>query len=78
MQLKRTEHGFTLIELLVSIVIIGIIAIPLGNSAIGILKNVDATSAPAGMVPLLGEAKTRRLRETMRDLMAGKRIAGEP
>jgi prepilin-type N-terminal cleavage/methylation domain-containing protein len=44
MHIKRTDDGFTLIELLISIVIIGIIAIPLGDAAIGILKNADATS----------------------------------
>jgi prepilin-type N-terminal cleavage/methylation domain-containing protein len=45
MRLNRgPENGFTLIELLLSIVIIGIITVPLGESIIGVLRNTDATS----------------------------------
>jgi prepilin-type N-terminal cleavage/methylation domain-containing protein len=39
------ESGFTLVELLMSIVILGIIAVPLGEVIIGYLKNADATVA---------------------------------
>jgi prepilin-type N-terminal cleavage/methylation domain-containing protein len=42
---RRDDRGFTLIELLVAIVIIGIIAAPLGNVMIGYLRNTDATTA---------------------------------
>lgn len=40
----RQDAGFTLVELLMSIVILGIIAVPLGEVVIGYLKNADATT----------------------------------
>jgi|GEM_PF-1862395 len=40
----RDDRGFTLIELLVAIVILGIIAVPMGNVVIGYLHNADATT----------------------------------
>jgi prepilin-type N-terminal cleavage/methylation domain-containing protein len=43
--LRRDDRGFTLVELLVTIVILGIIAVPLGNVLIGYLHNADATTA---------------------------------
>ena len=42
-QLKR-DDGFTLIELLLAIVILGVIAIPLGNLIIGELRNSGPTA----------------------------------
>jgi prepilin-type N-terminal cleavage/methylation domain-containing protein len=44
LKLRRDETGFTLIELLIAIVILGIIAVPLGNTMIGYLHNTDATA----------------------------------
>jgi prepilin-type N-terminal cleavage/methylation domain-containing protein len=44
-RLRDDESGFTLVELLMSIVILGIIAVPLGEVIIGYLKNADATVA---------------------------------
>src|SRR4051794_14957579 len=41
----RNDSGFTLIELLISIVILGIIAVPLSNVVIGYLLNSTTTSA---------------------------------
>ena len=43
--LRQDERGFTLVELLVTIVIMGVIAVPLGNVIIGYLRNTDATTA---------------------------------
>jgi prepilin-type N-terminal cleavage/methylation domain-containing protein len=43
--LRRNDNGFTLIELLLSIVIIGIITVPLSNVVISYLHNTDATTA---------------------------------
>jgi prepilin-type N-terminal cleavage/methylation domain-containing protein len=43
-RLRRDEGGFTLIELLVVIVIVGVIAVPLGNVIITYLRNIDATN----------------------------------
>ncbi|HEX8306226.1 MAG TPA: prepilin-type N-terminal cleavage/methylation domain-containing protein [Jatrophihabitans sp.] len=43
--LRQDDRGFSLIELLVTIVIIGIIAVPLGNVIISFLRNTDATTA---------------------------------
>jgi prepilin-type N-terminal cleavage/methylation domain-containing protein len=40
----RRDAGFTLVELLVSIVILGVIMVPLGNAVIGLIRNTDATS----------------------------------
>ena len=44
MQLTRRDAGFTLIELLVTVVILGLIMLPLGNAIIGVLHNYNATS----------------------------------
>ena len=40
----RDDAGLTLVELLMTVVILGVIALPLGNAIIGVLKNTDATS----------------------------------
>jgi len=40
----RRDAGFTLVELLISIVILGVIIVPLGNAVIGFIRNTDATS----------------------------------
>jgi prepilin-type N-terminal cleavage/methylation domain-containing protein len=40
----RHDEGFTLIELLIAIVIIGIIAVPMGNVIIGYLHTTNATT----------------------------------
>jgi prepilin-type N-terminal cleavage/methylation domain-containing protein len=39
-----SDAGFTLIELLVVIVVLGLIAIPLGDAVIGFTRSTDATS----------------------------------
>jgi len=44
-KLRHDDRGFTLIELLVAIVIMGIIAVPMGNVIISYLRNTDATTA---------------------------------
>jgi prepilin-type N-terminal cleavage/methylation domain-containing protein len=44
-RLFRDDRGFTLVELLLAIVIIGIVAVPLGNVIISFLHNTDATTA---------------------------------
>jgi prepilin-type N-terminal cleavage/methylation domain-containing protein len=41
----RSDSGFTLIELLITIAILGVIAYPLSNAVIGLLKNMDAGNA---------------------------------
>lgn len=43
--LSRDDRGFTLVEVLLTIVILGIVAVPLGNVMIGYLRNTDATTA---------------------------------
>jgi prepilin-type N-terminal cleavage/methylation domain-containing protein len=40
----KTDDGFTLIELLVSVLILGVIAFPLGNLTLAYFKNTTATS----------------------------------
>jgi prepilin-type N-terminal cleavage/methylation domain-containing protein len=42
---RQADEGFTLIELLISITILGLIAFPLANTVIGILDNIDSSSA---------------------------------
>jgi prepilin-type N-terminal cleavage/methylation domain-containing protein len=42
---RRADAGFTLIELLVSITILGLIAFPLANTVIGVMLNMDSSSA---------------------------------
>jgi prepilin-type N-terminal cleavage/methylation domain-containing protein len=44
-RLRDDDAGFTLVELLMSVVILGIIAVPLAGVVIGYLKNAGATSA---------------------------------
>lgn len=39
------DAGFTLPELLIAVVILAIIAVPLGNAVIGVLRNLDAGTA---------------------------------
>lgn len=40
----RRDAGFTLIELLIAIVLIGVIAVPLGNALLGVLHNTGETA----------------------------------
>ena len=40
----HSDAGFTLIELLITVVILGVIALPLGNAIIGVLRHTDATT----------------------------------
>jgi prepilin-type N-terminal cleavage/methylation domain-containing protein len=42
---RDPEAGFTMVELLVVIVLLAVIALPVGNAVIGILRNTDATNA---------------------------------
>jgi prepilin-type N-terminal cleavage/methylation domain-containing protein len=44
-RLRDDDAGFTLVELLMSVVILGIIAVPLAGVVLGYLKNAGATSA---------------------------------
>lgn len=39
------EGGFTLVELIIAVLIIGVIAVPLGDVVIGFLRNSDSTTA---------------------------------
>lgn len=41
----KGDDGFTLVELLLTIVIIGVITVPLANVVIGYLRNTDKTTA---------------------------------
>jgi prepilin-type N-terminal cleavage/methylation domain-containing protein len=41
---RRDDAGVTLVELLVAIVMLGIIAVPLGNALISFFRNTDATT----------------------------------
>ena len=41
---RRDDAGATLIEVLVAIVVLGVIAVPLGNAVIAVLHNSDRTS----------------------------------
>lgn len=43
MHVSSTDNGFTLVELLMSVVILGVITVPLGNVVIGILQNQQKT-----------------------------------
>lgn len=43
MHVSHKDDGFTLVELLVSIVILGVITVPLGNVVIGVLQNQQKT-----------------------------------
>jgi prepilin-type N-terminal cleavage/methylation domain-containing protein len=45
----RTDSGFTLIELLITMVIIGVITLPLGNLVIGYFRNTVQTQARANV-----------------------------
>ncbi len=40
----RRDAGFTLVELLLAIVILGVIALTVGNVVLGVIKNTDSTS----------------------------------
>jgi prepilin-type N-terminal cleavage/methylation domain-containing protein len=44
-RLREDDAGFTLVELLMSVVILGIIAVPLAGVVLGYLQNAGATSA---------------------------------
>jgi Tfp pilus assembly protein PilE len=41
---RRDDAGATLIEVLVAVVVLGVIAVPLGNAVIAVLHNTDRTS----------------------------------
>jgi Tfp pilus assembly protein PilE len=41
---QRADSGATLIEMLVAVLVLGIIAVPLGNVVISVLRNSDRTS----------------------------------
>lgn len=42
---QGAEDGFTLVELIIAVLIIGVIAVPLGDVVISFLRNSDATTA---------------------------------
>jgi prepilin-type N-terminal cleavage/methylation domain-containing protein len=41
---RRPDDGVSLIELLVAIVLLGVIAVPLGNAVISFFRNTNATT----------------------------------
>ena len=57
---QPSDAGFTLVELLVSLVVIGLIVVPLGNAVVSILRNADVTNgrlSESHHVQITGRAK---------------------
>lgn len=48
MRVRRDDRGVTLVEMLVTIVILGIIIVPLANALIGFTRNTDETTRRLG------------------------------